>query len=90
VRPNFFKIQKDTLFDPLYIVNPSLARVLWCIGENGFVLGWELGMAIEDDPVAQALEVGFERKDCLEKVFTNLGVQRRLIMNVTMEWKDFK
>ncbi len=78
------------MFDPLYIVNPSLARVLWCIGERGFVLGWESGMAIEDNPIAQALEVGFEQKDYLKKVFANLEVQRRLIMNVTMEWKDFK
>jgi hypothetical protein len=32
----------------------------------------------------------FERKDHLEKVFVNLEVQKREIMNVTMEWKDFK
>jgi hypothetical protein len=37
-------------------------------------------MAIEEDPIAHALEVGFEWKDYLEKVFVNLEVQRREIM----------
>jgi hypothetical protein len=49
---------KGTLFDQFHIANPSLARVLWCIGERGFVLGWESGMAIEEDPIVQVLEVG--------------------------------
>jgi len=51
-----FLIQKDTRFNPLCIANPTLATVLWCIGERGFVLGWESGMAIEEDPIPQALE----------------------------------
>jgi hypothetical protein len=42
-------MQKDRLFDPFCIANPSLARVLWCIGERGFVLGLESGMAIEEE-----------------------------------------
>jgi hypothetical protein len=33
---------------------------LWSIEEKGFVIGWELRMAIEEDPIAHALEVGFE------------------------------
>jgi hypothetical protein len=64
------------LFDPFHIANPSLARVLWCIGERGFVLGWELRMAVKEDPIAQALEVSFERKDHLGKIFVNLEVQK--------------
>jgi len=63
---------------------------LWCIGNKGFVLGWELGMAIEEDPILHALKVGSQQKDRLEKVFANLEVQRKEIMNVTMEWKNFK
>jgi len=47
-------------------------------------------MATEEDPIAQALEAGSERKDRLEKVFANLEVQRRAIMDFTMEWKDFE
>ncbi len=47
----FFSIRNDTLFDPFHIANPSLARVLWCIGERGFVLGWVSRMAIKEDPI---------------------------------------
>ncbi|CAM6015351.1 unnamed protein product [Sphagnum balticum] len=47
-------------------------------------------MATEEDPIAQALEAGSERKDRLEKVFANMEVQRRAIMDFTMEWKDFE
>jgi hypothetical protein len=47
-------------------------------------------MATEEDPIAQALEAGSERKDRLEKVFANLEVQRRAIMDFSMEWKDFE
>jgi hypothetical protein len=78
------------LFNPLCIANPTFAKVLWCIGERGFILGWESRMAIEENPIAQTLEASSKRKDHLEKVFANLEVQRKEIMNVTMEWKDFK
>jgi len=47
-------------------------------------------MAIEEDPILHALKVGSQQKDRLEKVFANLEVQRKEIMNVTMEWKNFK
>ncbi len=47
-------------------------------------------MAIDEDPILQALKAGSQRKDHLEKVFANLEVQRKEIMNVTMEWKNFK
>jgi hypothetical protein len=47
-------------------------------------------MAIKEDPIPQALEGGSQRKDRLEKVFANLEVQKKKIMNVTMEWKNFK
>lgn len=47
-------------------------------------------MATEEDPTVQALEVGFKQKDYLDKVFTNFEVQKRTIMDITMEWKNFK
>ncbi len=47
-------------------------------------------MAIEEDPILQALEASFEQIDHLEKVFANFEVQKKDIMNVTMEWKNFK
>ncbi len=33
-------------------------------------------MAVKEDPIAQALEVSFERKDHLGKIFVNLEVQK--------------
>ncbi len=47
-------------------------------------------MVMKEDPIVQALKVSSKRKDRLEKVFTNLEVQRRAIMDITMEWKDFE
>jgi hypothetical protein len=47
-------------------------------------------MVMEEDPIVQALEAGSKQKDHLDKVFTNLEVQRRAIMDITMEWKNFK
>ncbi len=47
-------------------------------------------MTMGEDPITQALEASSKRKDCLEKVFFNLEAQTRAIMNVTIEWKDFK
>ncbi len=45
---------------------------------------------MEEDPIVQELEAGFEQKDRLKKVFANLEIQRRAIMDITMEWKNFK
>jgi hypothetical protein len=47
-------------------------------------------MAMEEDPIVQELEAGFEQKDRLKKVFVNLEIQKRAIMDITMEWKNFK
>jgi hypothetical protein len=65
----------------------SFCRVNTCAKS---VLGLKLGMATEEDPIVQALEIGFKQKNHLDKVFTNLEVQRRAIMDITMEWKNFK
>jgi hypothetical protein len=43
------------------------------IGERGFVLGWKLGMTMEEDPITQALEASSKQKDNLEKVFCQFG-----------------
>jgi hypothetical protein len=61
VRPNFFRYKK-TLFDPCNIANASLARVLWCIGERGFVLGLKSGMAIKEERDRGETEVGEKKK----------------------------
>jgi hypothetical protein len=50
---------------------------LWCIGNRGFVLGRELGMAIDEDPILHALKVDSERKDRLEKGICQFGSPKK-------------
>jgi hypothetical protein len=57
VHPNLFRYEKTYYLIHYALLIPLLLGFCGVL-ERGFVLRWELRMAIEEDPIAHALKVG--------------------------------